>query len=85
MDLLGSILSSMEKPPNVNDKQKEIIKSELLWRQVFQVEDYSLVSLIYVLFCTYCAFGAAHGFFKAVLLSCPLVGRSSLISFDVMT
>ncbi|KAF6198184.1 hypothetical protein GE061_007931 [Apolygus lucorum] len=30
MDLLGSILSSMEKPPNVNDQQKEQIKKQKL-------------------------------------------------------
>ncbi|BET00296.1 R3H domain [Nesidiocoris tenuis] len=28
MDLLGSILNSMEKPPNVNEKQKEAIKRQ---------------------------------------------------------
>uniref|UniRef100_A0A0K8S6I7 R3H domain-containing protein n=1 Tax=Lygus hesperus TaxID=30085 RepID=A0A0K8S6I7_LYGHE len=30
MDLLGSILSSMEKPPNVNDQQKEQLKKQKL-------------------------------------------------------
>lgn len=28
MDLLGSILNSMDKPPGANEKQKEMIKSE---------------------------------------------------------
>lgn len=28
MDLLGSILSSMDKPPTVSDKQKALIKSK---------------------------------------------------------
>lgn len=27
MDLLGSILSTMDKPPEVDEKQKELIKS----------------------------------------------------------
>lgn len=29
MDLLGSILKSMDKPPSVNDKQKALMKSQL--------------------------------------------------------
>lgn len=29
MDLLGSILNAMDKPPAVNEKQKEAIKSKL--------------------------------------------------------
>lgn len=28
MDLLGSILDSMEKPPSASDKQKEALKSK---------------------------------------------------------
>lgn len=28
MDLLGSILSSMDKPPTANEKQKELMKSK---------------------------------------------------------
>lgn len=28
MDLLGSILNAMDKPPAINEKQKEVIKSE---------------------------------------------------------
>lgn len=29
MDLLGSILKSMDKPPSVNDKQKALMKRQL--------------------------------------------------------
>lgn len=29
MDLLGSILKSMDKPPSVNEKQKALMKSQL--------------------------------------------------------
>ncbi|CAG2063001.1 unnamed protein product, partial [Timema podura] len=28
MDILGSILSSMDKPPSVSDKQKDMIKKQ---------------------------------------------------------
>lgn len=33
MDLLGSILNSMDKPPGANQKQKEIMKSK--WKTAF--------------------------------------------------
>lgn len=35
MDLLGSILSSMDKPPSVSDKQKELIKSGYIMKYGF--------------------------------------------------
>lgn len=40
MDLLGSILNSMDKPPSVSDKERERIKSKLenffkYWSAIF--------------------------------------------------
>lgn len=32
MDLLDSILNSMDKPPSISDKQKALIKSKFLYK-----------------------------------------------------